>query len=468
MAGWVRFSPKLSITLPFGVEIGAELPLSEIGFLQGPPISAGRYQRARRFADETIAAIDMDDLQPAIARMLTLAGEFPADARSEAVAVSSEFHTFSEATHLWSPDEKDERSKKLRDRIIEVVTKFLTQADLGEQAAAQLNPPVASTDPDAVGPPGVAPPPSSSGATPAAALEAVSLVTRGKALLSDVTVELQRGSVVGVVGRNGAGKTTLLRLLAQEIRPTSGDVTYPALRERGYSGGPLLDRIAYVPQVPKRYTGGLEDHLRAFAALRGLRGDELSSEIAYTMERFGLGRRPYARWSALSGGLRTRVDLARAMLASPDLLLVDEPLGPLDSQARREYVQYLRDLADSNRKVCVVVTSQDVFAVGEIADHLIVLGVGKLLVSGAPADIELVTNQKTFEFAGDFTEHQLHAAFLSTATRKLTRRGGTWLLVAEPETSTESVLTPLLDTGARLDYFRDLSRSAQPFLEDVQ
>jgi ABC-type multidrug transport system ATPase subunit len=168
----------------------------------------------------------------------------------------------------------------------------------------------------------------------------------------------------------------------------------------------------------------------------------------------------------LSGGFRTRVELARATLAAPDILVLDEPLGPLDSAAKRDYLRYLRDLADSRRQVCVVMTSQDVHAVAEIADTIIVIGDGGVRFAGGLDEIEHAVRRRSYEFAGSLSAGELQRLFAGLPGSELRDRETTRLLFTDTTTSASEILGTLLRGGESVRYFRDLSHSAEQLLDD--
>ena len=467
MPAWLTYVPKIKVPIPFVGDVAIEPSLAST--TGGPPVSAERFQRARQIAAETIELADRDNLEPAAQRLLALAAEFPVADRKPAVEVANKIRTLNEVSAKLSAEEFKQQSTAAFNELIATVAQFRTAADVAEGATTDLDPPVRERDDqrDGVFPraPG-APPLAGDGSAPAVTCDAVCWRAGGKPILRGVDLELAPGSVVGVVGRNGAGKTTLLRLLAQEIRPSSGEVAYPDLAQRQYRAERLLDRIAYVPQTSTPYPGRLETHLSSFAALRGLRGKDLTGEVAFAIERFGLGGLASAQWGELSGGFRTRVDLARATLAAPAILILDEPLGPLDSRAQREYLRYLGDLARSSRGVCVVVTSQDVHAISEVADHIVVLSDGALQFTGAPDDIEHMFHRRSYEFAVDLAADELMEVLTRLDRAKVHDRGTTQLLVTGPTTSAREVLSLLLSHCGSVRYFRDLSRSPEQLLDD--
>ena len=469
MAVWLKLRPKVQLDLP-GFSIGFELPLP------GPlpfdlPMSDRRFDRARELADETIAALRGGNLQRAVERLLALADEYPADQRAAAVRISYQARALTESADVLSEASRLERRDQLAGAILDAVATYREAADL----AAGTGPVSRQAHEDAKL--------AAASATGRRHVRAAGghadddrVAVRcgnlgwqvdGRWILQGVDVELTSGSIVGVIGRNGAGKTTLLRLLAQDLRASRGSSTYPTLEAHGYRAERLDDRITYVPQIPTTYDGELEANLLMYAALRGLQGQALDDEAAYAIERFGLADLRHAWWSRLSGGFRTRVELARAMLASPDILILDEPLGPLDFVAQREYLQHLRDLAASRRDVCVILSSQDIHAIADVADYLIVIRDGALVFAGSPALIERELGARAYELSGRLTMSELKAALAGLPCLELRDDGASRLLITDATVTARQVLETLIAHGETIQYFRDLSRSAQHLLEDV-
>lgn len=467
----IKLNPKFSFDF-LGVSVGVEFPPSHLAVLDRPPVSDGRFDRARQIAGECLAALQADDLPRAVERLMALADEHATDQRIHAVRASNRVRVFVLGSQALSERRRSERKDEIVGMILDAVAVYQDIADDARRPTRSLagtdNAALRTTDgtSSAVV---TARNDGASGDEPAPAVRCSNLgwSVGDRRILRDVTVDLMNGSIVGVVGCNGAGKTTLLRLLARDLWPTCGSVSYTRLAGRGFRFERVLDRIAYVPQLPLAFAGGLEYHLRKFAALRGLEGQALSDEVEYIIERFGLGGQRDARWSTLAGGFRTRVDLARATLASPEILILDEPLGPLDSFAQRDYLRHLRDLADSRRDVCVLITSQDMHAVADIADHLIVISDGAVVFSGPPARIEQAYARRAYEFSGRLTLTDLEGAFAGLPHFELRDEGKTRVLITEVTVTADDVLQALMARGETVTYFRDLSRSPHQLLEDV-
>jgi ABC-2 type transport system ATP-binding protein len=198
--------------------------------------------------------------------------------------------------------------------------------------------------------------------------------------LSDCTLDIPPGRVVGLVGPNGAGKTTLLQLAVGMLTPTAG--TIEVLGGRPASGPAQLARIGYVAQDTPTYAGlTVGDHLRMGAHLNPGWDAELARQ---RIERLGLApERPAGR---LSGGQRAQLALTMAVAKRPELLILDEPVASLDPLARREFLQSLMEFT-ADTGAGVILSSHVVADLERICDHLIVLADSRVLVAGDVDDL---------------------------------------------------------------------------------
>jgi iron complex transport system ATP-binding protein len=209
--------------------------------------------------------------------------------------------------------------------------------------------------------------------------------------LSDVSLALEAGEVVGVIGPNSAGKTTLIRLLSRVIEPAAGEIRFEGRRLAEMPRAALARVVAVVPQdVPPALPFTVEQLVLMgrypHGPARFFETDEDRAAARAAMTVTGvldLARAPVAR---LSGGERQRVVLARALAQRPRLLVLDEPTAHLDLRYQVECLELLRRV-HRDEGVAVVLVSHDLELAAEAADRLLLLHRGKIARLGAVADV---------------------------------------------------------------------------------
>jgi ABC-2 type transport system ATP-binding protein len=193
--------------------------------------------------------------------------------------------------------------------------------------------------------------------------------------LSDCSLTIPAGRVVGLVGPNGAGKTTLLNLAVGLLAPTAGSID--VLGAAPASSPEQLGRVGFVAQDTPTYSAlSIADHLRLGAHLNPSWDSQLADDrIA------ALGLDPTQRAGKLSGGQRAQLALTLAVAKRPELLLLDEPVASLDPLARREFLQGLMEVV-ADQQVSVVLSSHLVADLERVCDHLIILVASQVRLAG--------------------------------------------------------------------------------------
>lgn len=200
------------------------------------------------------------------------------------------------------------------------------------------------------------------------------------AALAGLDLEVRTGEIYGLLGPNGSGKTTLIRCLAGLLRADSGSLTVlgRSPRETVAAG-----RVGYMTQAAALYGDlSVAENLAFFARLQGVAdaGTRIDEALA-TVDLLGRKR---SIVSALSGGMRTRVSLAAALLHRPDLLLLDEPTVGVDPVQRQEFWVHFRALAASG--VTILISSHVMDEAGR-CDRLGLIRAGRLLASGTADEL---------------------------------------------------------------------------------
>jgi ABC-2 type transport system ATP-binding protein len=204
--------------------------------------------------------------------------------------------------------------------------------------------------------------------------------------LDNLTFAVQPAEIFGLLGPNGSGKTTLFRILSTLMVPTGGeariqgfDVARQAHQVRQQTGIVFQAR-----SLDLKLT--VAENLMHQGHLYGLRGQVLKSRSAEVLRRVGLSDRAKDYVETLSGGMQRRVELAKGLIHSPALLLLDEPSTGLDPGARRDMWQYLRTLRDQEG-VSILVTTH-LMEEAEHCDRLAILNQGTLVGLGSPAQLK--------------------------------------------------------------------------------
>lgn len=216
------------------------------------------------------------------------------------------------------------------------------------------------------------------------------VVRGGVRAVDGVTFALRAGEVTGLLGPSGCGKTSLIRSIVGVQVLESGKVTVDG-RPAGDSS--LRHRIGYVTQSPSVYDDlTVEENLRFFARVLGLDG----AEVDRCIRAVELDDHRTRMASRLSGGQRSRVSLAVALLGTPDFLVLDEPTVGLDPVLRRDLWQLFHSLADAGAAVLV---SSHVMDEAERCDRLLLMRSGRILADDTPDGLLRSTGESTVEHA---------------------------------------------------------------------
>ncbi|MFR9722420.1 heme ABC transporter ATP-binding protein [Streptomyces sp. MS19] len=222
----------------------------------------------------------------------------------------------------------------------------------------------------------------------AAAARGVSLALGGRAVLDGVDVAVAAGEVLALVGPNGAGKSTLLSVLAADQRPDSGGVTVAGRPAADWSAPELALRRSVLPQsATLSFPFTVGDVVRmGRAPWAGTRAeDEDDAAVAEAMAATEVAPFAGRPFSALSGGERARVALARVLAQRAPLLLLDEPTAALDLRHQELVLRVCREQARAGRAVVVVL--HDLGLAAAYADRAVVLHQGRVATDGPPAEV---------------------------------------------------------------------------------
>ena len=202
--------------------------------------------------------------------------------------------------------------------------------------------------------------------------------------LRDVSLSIEPGTFCALLGPNGAGKSTLVSLLTRLLVAPQGDIRIAGHDLRQHPRRALGDLGVVFQQPTLDLTLTVRQNLAYFAALHGLPRAGVSARIDAALARLGMAERASEKVGALNGGHRRRMELARALLHEPKVLLLDEPTVGLDAAARAAITDHVHDLADQG--LCVLWTTHLTDEVRD-SDRLLVLHQGEIIADGRAGDI---------------------------------------------------------------------------------
>ncbi|MDQ2938149.1 MAG: LPS export ABC transporter ATP-binding protein [Acidobacteriota bacterium] len=206
-------------------------------------------------------------------------------------------------------------------------------------------------------------------------------------VVDDVSLHVEKGEVVGLLGANGAGKTTTFYMMVGLERPDSGTVS---LGGRDLTRLPMYLRarlgLGYLPQEPsifRKMTAA--QNILAVLETMGLRRRERLTRLEELLEEFGIAHVRNTRGEALSGGERRRTEIARALATEPKYILLDEPFAGIDPKAVddiQNVILYLR-----NRSIGILVTDHNVRETLGVTDRAYIMADGRIFRSGVPREL---------------------------------------------------------------------------------
>ncbi|MWJ28940.1 phosphonate ABC transporter ATP-binding protein [Halomonas sp. ZH2S] len=220
----------------------------------------------------------------------------------------------------------------------------------------------------------------------------------GDRALSDIELSLPRGQITALIGPSGAGKSTLIRCINRLVEPTSGSIRLDDTELTRLSGRELrrarramamifqeyalVDRLSVMENVLSGrlgHVGFWRSFLRRYPA-------KDVTEAFRLLERVGLSHALDKRADALSGGQRQRVGIARALVQSPQLLLIDEPTASLDPKTSRQIMRLIRELC-AERRLAAIINIHDVALARQFADRVVGLRAGRIVFDGKPDEL---------------------------------------------------------------------------------
>ena len=264
----------------------------------------------------------------------------------------------------------------------------------------------------------------------------------------DITLTVERGELLAILGPNGAGKTTLVRQITTELVPTSGEVRVFGL-DAVSRPNQVKGRMGVIPQETSFYWGlSVRQHLRIFGKLRGLPPRIASRRAAELISDLGLEEHSDKPGEQLSGGLRRRLLVGIAVLANPDLLVLDEPSVGLDPESRRDLWALLRSYR--HKGATVLLTTHSMEEAEALCDRVGIIHEGALLALDTIANLRAAHGfDYKISFVADGRPQVLYGATDTGLVQQVQAKGIREYAVSQ--TTLEDVYLGLTDGKGRLN-----------------
>lgn len=217
-------------------------------------------------------------------------------------------------------------------------------------------------------------------------------------VLNGINLDIAKGQTVAVLGRSGTGKSVLLKLMIGLQKPDQGtielfgtEVTRLALPELNQ----MRKKLGFLFQQAALYDSLSVEENVAFPLRRHtkLKDAEIRDKVQQILARVGLEKDLKKMPSGISGGMKKRVGLARALILDPEIILLDEPTAGLDPITTEEIDELIKSLQEE-RKITSIVVTHDLHSVNRLADHIVILKEGEVIAEGTPAEVK--QNQNPF------------------------------------------------------------------------
>lgn len=280
----------------------------------------------------------------------------------------------------------------------------------------------------------------------------------GNFSLQPISITVNTGDVLGVVGENGNGKTTLLRCIAGQLSLDTGELNFSQLKDPDYYD--IKHHLAFIPQRIPRWYGLLKDNLHFSASISGVKGEENNVMVNFMLERLDLTPYAHLTWKQISSGYRTRFELARILLQKPRLLILDEPLANLDINAQQSILTDLRFMAKSvHNPMGILLSSQQLHEVEKIADTVLLIKKGSCLFR--TGEKEKTADAYVIELE---TIANREALLEALANEGEVHFNGGFFTVTSKQLAAQDILVKLVNKKIPITYFRDITHSTKRFI----
>jgi ABC-2 type transport system ATP-binding protein len=297
-------------------------------------------------------------------------------------------------------------------------------------------------------------------------------VARHATALEDVSLSASRGEIVGLLGPNGAGKTTLLKIASTLVLPDAGTVEISGVDVVRY---PAQARWLIAPvsaderSLEWRLTA--RENLRFYGALHGLHGPRLRHRIEDLLAVVQLGDTADKLVGAFSSGMKQRLLIARGLLASPHVILLDEPTRSLDPLAARSFREFLRQELAGRHGCTILLATHDPEEALELCDRIAILDRGRVLASGSTPELIKAYSEEQYRiWVGATTAAAALEAVAPTLRRRTDLDTDAWTVVdvdLAPDTTADALLSALVHRGIPVGRFERIQLTLAELIQRV-
>ena len=213
--------------------------------------------------------------------------------------------------------------------------------------------------------------------------------------LKDVSLSIEKGTIFGLLGPNGAGKSTLIKVLSCQSRPSSGNAYISGL-DVVSDKRDVLSIIGIVPQENSFYDElTINENLLYFGSLYGIQVIEIKKRSHKILKMLQLEDKSKSRASTLSGGMKTRLNIACALMHKPEVLILDEPSVGLDPVSRKALWDTIREVHEEG--TTILITTHYMEEADILCDRLLIMNRGRIVIEGEPGELKNTAGEKVIQ-----------------------------------------------------------------------
>ena len=265
--------------------------------------------------------------------------------------------------------------------------------------------------------------------------------------VDDVSFEINKGEVVGLLGHNGAGKTTIMKMMTGYLEPTSGSIEVDQLQIDTDTRA-IQARIGYLPEnCPVWPEMTVIDYLKYQAHLHGVEDVKIQPAVVDAVRRTSLKEKATSSIQTLSRGYRQRVGVAQAILHSPDIIILDEPTNGLDPTQILQMRELIRELA---KTATVILSTHILQEVQAVCERVLIMRDGKLVVDSSIADLQSGRQLRLAIDSGEASDYLACVAGVSKVEKLESADGKSSYLLDCGETVAPEVVAAIASAGDKL------------------